>query len=56
MDADSDPQLNPVRPRVVAQSTLDGDSRIERESGPFEGGEELVAARVDLAAASSLHR
>jgi hypothetical protein len=48
----------PIRTRSStpsAHSTLDGDSRIERGGGSLERGEELVAASVDLAAASSLH-
>ena len=50
MDADPDAQVDPVGPCVAAHGALDGDGRVERRGAPGEGGEEFVAASVDLAA------
>ncbi len=53
VESDPDPQLDAVRPGVVAQRALDGDRRADGGIRVLENAEVLVAARIDLTAAGS---
>src|SRR5205807_10020907 len=56
MDPHANPDLEVVGPGPCAERTLDVRGRLDGSPGAFEGCEELVGARIDLAAARSGHR
>src|SRR5881296_3943072 len=49
MDPHAHPDLEVVRPGPRAERTLDIRGRLDGSPGAFEGREELVGARIDLA-------
>ena len=51
MQADAHPDASPIGPRVRLEGPLDGDRGVQRPRRLGEGGEELIATRVDFAAA-----
>ena len=51
MDADPKSHLQPVGPFAGGEVALDGHRRLDGGAGALEDREELVGARVDLAAA-----
>src|SRR5213594_4132887 len=56
MDPHANPDLEVVGPGPCAERTLDVRGRLDGSPGAFEGCEELVGARIDLAAARFGHR
>ena len=49
MDTGADADLEPVRPRVLAEHPPDRERRVERVvDAPLEAGEVLVGVRIDL--------
>jgi len=53
VNPDPHPHLQIIGPGAAAERPLDGHRRLDRRRGAIEDREELVSARIDLAAASA---